>query len=305
MMIPHRWTRPEAIDVCLEALATGRVHGVSPNHDPDLLAWNSTFAQNGLGPHAMVRDWGLFEAHFVDRRCEFFMVQAHRMKKPPKWKRLLPHLEQYGLAPGAFTAPDHEYHRVVASDSEVCVDSTTGRVMKITVPATPPLPRTGAPLPRNLPRDIRAVATGPRSAWDRWLDRRPVTDWPSYPGLLSNLHRDHPAQRETWTAFGLWLLDRARAVWPADEWAWRWSRFVLDRPGTVPAGTVAPVCLAALPLTRAEAAELPRDWRGRTPSEIRNSRMTLALLRNAALDVPAPPVDPELAAWRPLMRGVG
>ncbi|SDT29335.1 hypothetical protein [Actinoplanes derwentensis] len=39
MMIPHRWNRPAAIEVCLEALATGRVHGFSPNHDPELAAW--------------------------------------------------------------------------------------------------------------------------------------------------------------------------------------------------------------------------------------------------------------------------
>lgn len=58
-------------------------------------------------------------------------------------------------------------------------------------------------------------------------------------------------------------------------------------------------------MTREEAAGLPRDWRARTPEEIRLSRMTLALLRNAALDVPAPPMDPELATWRPLLRGIG
>lgn len=305
MMIPYRWSRPEAIEVCLEAAATGRIHGISPNHDPDLLAWNSSFTQNGLGPHAMVRDWGLFEAHFVGRRCEFFIIQAHRMKKPPKWRPFQKRIAAYGLAPGSYQVPGSEYHRVVASDAQICVDTDSGRIMKISLPATPPLPWPDAPFPRDLPRKVRALAVGPRSAWDGWLDRQPVEQWVWALATLFNLHRDEPARRPAWAAFGLWMLDRARAVWPADEWAWHFSRFAFDHPGAVPAGTVAPICLAALPLSREAAAALPRDWRARTPDEIRQSRMTLALLRNAALDVPPPTPLPESAAWRPLERGLG
>jgi phage tail protein X len=95
-------------------------------------------------------------------------------------------------------------------------------------------------------------------------------------------------------------------VWPPDEWAWRWSRFVLDRPGTVAVGEVARTCLAALPMTAAEAAALPRDWRIRTPDVVRRSRTTLALLRCAADDVPPPPPPaPGMAAWQPLLRHIG
>ena len=45
----------------------------------------------------MVWDWGLFEGRFNGSppRCEFFMVQAHRIRRPPKWKRLRPELERW------------------------------------------------------------------------------------------------------------------------------------------------------------------------------------------------------------------
>ncbi|WP_430788715.1 hypothetical protein [Actinoplanes sp. G11-F43] len=302
MIIPPRWSRAEAIEVCLEAMATGRVHGFSPNHDPDYLAMNSSFTQSGLGRGSMVRDWGLFEAHFVSGRCECFVVQAHRMRKPPRWKKLRDQIEPYGVEPVAhLQVPGSEYFRVLASDSQICVDTESGRIMKISVAARPPLPGPVRPLPPG----IRAAALRQRETWDGWLDRLPPDRWAGCLARMSYLHTMEPARRETWTAFGLWVLDRARAVWPADEWAWRWSDFVLDRPGSVPAGEIAAACLAALPMSRVEAAELPRDWRARTTEEIRLSRMTLALIRNAALDVPAPPPVPDLAAWRPLLRGLG
>lgn len=307
MIIPHRWSRDEAIEVCLEALATGRVHGISPNHDPDVLAMNSAFSQNGLGSHGMVRDWGLFEAHFTGppMRCQFFVVQAHRMRKPPKWNRLRRALDGFDLVPGDFSVPGSAYHRVAVSDSEVCVDEETGRVMKISVPAAPPLPRPG-PAPKSLWREVRSAASGPRDSWAGWLGRRPAGEWMLHLAAMHNLRRQVPRQRATWTAFGLWLLDQVRDTCPADEWAWRWARFVLDEPGTVPAGEVVRTCLAALPMSRDEAAALPRDWRARTPSEIRRSRMTLALLRCAEEDAPpAPAPPPGLTLWKPLLRTVG
>ncbi|MEU4158578.1 hypothetical protein [Actinoplanes sp. NPDC026670] len=296
-------TRAEAVELCLEALATGRVHGVSPNHDPA----HAPFFQTVIGDHGMVRDFGLWEAHFTrwtvqqPWQCQSVVVQAHRMRRPPKWKRLLRELTGFDLVPGDLAVPGSEYIRVVASDSEACIDAETGRLQKISIPAAPPLSRP-APAPNHLRRRVRTVAAGPPSEWPGI----PPAAWPHVVATIDNLHRDEPAQRPIWTAYGRWLLDRAASVWPADEWAWRWSRFVLDRPGTVPVGEVTRVCLAALPMTADEAATLPRDWRTRTPDMVRRSRMTLALLRCAADDVPLPPPPrPGVAAWQPLLRHLG
>ncbi|MFC4072900.1 hypothetical protein [Actinoplanes subglobosus] len=295
--------RAEAVELCLEALATGRVDGFSPNHDPA----PSAFFQTVLGDHGMVRDFGLYEAHFTrwtpDQpwQCQFVTVQAHRMRKPPKWKRLVRELDGFDLVPGDLAVPGSEYIRVVASDSEACVDAATGRLLKISIPAAPPLTRSG-PAPAHLRRRVRAVAAGPPDDWPGI----PPADWPHVIATLDNLHRDEPDRRPIWTAYGLWLLQRAAARWPPDEWAWRWSRFVLDRPGTVPVGDVSRTCLAALPMSPTEAASLPAAWRDRTPDVIRRSRMTLALLRCAAGDVPPPPPPPPgMATWHPLLRHLG
>jgi hypothetical protein len=303
--------RAEAVDVCLEALATGRIHGISPNHDHDLLAAHAPFTQSVLSPHGMLRDWGLFEAHFtrwstgLPWRCQFLMVQAHRMRKPPKWKRLLRELGGFELAPGSYTVPGSDYVRIAASGSEVCIDTDTGRVVKISVPATPPL-SSHDPAPPHLRREVRAIAAAPESDWPGWLERRPPGEWTHHLAVLFSLHRDDPARRDVWTAFGLWLLRQVAGRTPADEWAWRWSEFVLDRPGVVPVGDVARVCLAALPMSPEEASALPADWRSRTPEDVRRSRMTLALLRFAAEDVPPPPPPaPGLAEWGPLLRRIG
>jgi len=326
--IPYRWSRDEAIELCLEALATGCIHGFSPNHDPDLLATDTSFAQNGSGDLHMWRDWGLFEAHFSrwqagrPWQCDFFMVQAHRMKKPPTWKTLSKELARLGheLGPGS-SGPGTEYHPVTASGSRACVgleqDRYRGRVMKISVPAAPPMPdRETALLPsvgsfspavRAVLHDLRTIAGAADTSWPAWLDQRqPVPgDWDFYLAQLTNLHRDEPDRRDLWTAFGLWLLEQARAaaIWPADEWAWRWADFVLDRPGAIPGSEVTRVCLAALPMTSTEAGSLPGDWRARTPDDIRRSRMTLALLRFAAAgEVPPPtPVGAGLAEWQPIL----
>ncbi|MEU8664816.1 hypothetical protein, partial [Actinoplanes philippinensis] len=172
---------------------------------------------------------------------------------------------------------------------------------KVSIPAAPPLTRPG-PAPQDLRRRVRAAAAGPSGDWPGI----PPADWAHVVAVLGNLHRDEPERRAVWTAYGLGVLEHAAAIWPADEWAWRWSRFVLDRPGTVPVGEVGRVCLAALPMTVGEAADLPRDWRARTPDVVRRSRMTLALLRCVAEDVaPPPPPTPEMAAWQPLLRHIG
>jgi hypothetical protein len=328
--IPYTWSRDEAIELCLEALATGCVHGFSPNHDPDLLATDTSFAQNGNGELHMWRDWGLFEAHFSrwqagrPWQCDFFMVQAHRMKKPPTWTTVRKELERLGyqLGPGEFTGPGADYHTVIASGSGACVDlehdRLRGRVIKISVPVQPFLPRrertplavrggSTSPAIEAIVQNLRTIAGAVENSWPGWLEQwQPAPgDWAFYLAQLVGLHRDEPDRRDTWTAFGRWLLEQARAaaIWPADEWAWRWADYVLDRPGAVAGHEVTRVCLAALPMTPTEAASLPVDWRARTPEHVHRSRMTLALLRFAADGEipPPPPPRPALAEWQPLL----
>ena len=335
MKIPFRWSRDEAIELCLEALATGCVYGVSANHDPDILATGTSFAQNSNGDRHMWRDWGLFEAHFSRWRagtpwnCDFLMVQAHRIKKPPKLSSLRQELHRYGheLAEPARSMAGADYLTVPSSGSEACVgrdgDKYEGRLMKISATATPPFAGRSYPRARTSPEyraALQDIAGAPFQSWDAWLDQHPWSpdDWVWHLGLLHTLHRDEPTRRETWAAFGRWLLDqaRARSIWPAAEWTWRWADFILDRrtdpPGPTsedhdrPADPIAPgdvarECLAAVPMTPAEAAALPAEWRALTPEDVRRSRTTTALLRLAAADVAPAAPPPALAEWQPFL----
>lgn len=314
MRIPHRPSRDEAVELCLAALATGTAYGFSPNHDPDVMACASCFAQNPSGELSMWRDWGLIEAHFSRWRagdpwsCEFFMVQAHRMAKPPKWKALRRELERAGheVVDDDFRTDFQENFRVVAANTGAVVADR--RAMKISIPAAPfphrPTSMSGAGDP-----PLREVARAGPGDWPAWLDRlNPATgDWAWLLGHLHALHRDEPDRRPAWTEFGLWLFDQARerAVWPAEEWAWHWSRFVLERPGAVPAGVVARECLPLLPMAPAELAELPADWRAVTPDQVRRARVTAALLRCAVEDVPPPRPVPAVAELLTLADRVG
>lgn len=236
MKILYEWSRDEAIELCLEALATGCVYGVSANHDPDLLTTGTSFSQDSNGKLHMWRDWGLFEAHFSRWRagtpweCRFLMVQAHRMEKPPELSVLREELHRYGhdFAGPARTAAGADYLTVGASGSEACVGRDS-RLMKISAPAMPPF--RGHPAARTSPelrtarREITTIAGAAENAWPAWLDQRQWSpdDWAWHLGLLHSLHRDEPGRRATWAAFGLWLLAQARtrSIWPPAEWAWR------------------------------------------------------------------------------------
>lgn len=333
--IPYRPSRDEAIEVCLEALATGCVYGVSPYHDPDILATDSAFAQNGNGDLNMWRDWGLIEAHCSRRlagdpwRCDFFMVQAHRMRKPPKWKMLRRELERAGhdFVPGPFRTEDADSFTVIASNSSATVELNhpghRGRAVKISALADPLVPReipmlategkSTSPIVRQTQSEVRALASANPAARLTWLERKnPASgDWS---WLLHQIEAVHHAETRgsaeasgargsELVDFGLWLLGQAheRSVWPPAEWVLRWCRFVLAHPGAAPRGEVTSRSLAALPTTPAEATSLLRDWRHLSPDAVRRSRMTLALLRCAAEDVPPPPPVPPLDEWQRLL----
>lgn len=315
------WTRDEALELCLEVLATGRIHGVPADHDPDVLATRigTSFVQNPSGALAMWRDWGLVEAHYHRAspespwECLAFVVQAHRMKKPPKWSWLAAELDGHGYQAERHKnqSPGYDGYTVTASNSSALVAREdeggvqAGRVPKLT--ASPdPLPPAHWPSFsfKQYTRELRTVADAGPQTWPRWLERRgpDPRDWASLVHTLGLLRRDHPERDAEWTALGLWLLDQARTAeaWPRAEWAWRWARFVRERPGTAPPGEIARECLAALPMTPAEAEALPASWRETSAVDVLRSRLTRALVRFAG-DDPGAGTGAGPAPWHPVI----
>jgi hypothetical protein len=243
------------------------------------------------------------------------MVQAHRMKKPPKWTWIAAELGQHGYETRRHKgrAPGCDGYTVLASNSDALVVREDGQLVQNG--RVPKLSAHREPLPaadwptfsfKHYTRELSAVAaTGPQS-WPRWLEQRnpDPRDWASLVHTLDLLQRDHPERSAEWTALGLWLLGQARTAgtWPREEWAWRWARFVCERPGTVPPGDIARECLAALPMTPAEAQALPANWRETPAADVLRSRMTHALLNFADDDSPSPEVTADLARWHPVIR---
>ena len=224
MKIPYEWTRDEAIELCLEALATGGVYGVTANHDPDLLTTATSFGQNSDSELSMWRTWSLIEAHFgrwqadMPWRCGFLMVQSWRIHQPPKFSMLRKELHRYGFQ---FTGPGEtragsEQRTVIASGSSATIDRDTGkhhgRVLKIGLPAAPPfteaLRRRTSPELRTAVRDLAATAAAPADSWPAWFERLPPGDLLWHLRLLRSLHLHLPesGRRPEWvcSAGGCW-----------------------------------------------------------------------------------------------------
>jgi hypothetical protein len=75
---------------------------------------------------------------------------------------------------------------------------------------------------------------------------------------------------------------------------------VRERPGTVPPGEITRECLAALPMTPAEAEALPANWRATSAADVLSSRLTRALVRFAG-DDPGSQTGAEPAPWHPVI----
>src|SRR3954469_2631206 len=121
--------RERAVELALELLATGRIRGVSPDHQPDELErlLGRPFSEGILTfSGSLLRDWGLLEAYYEREhegapwRGTLLMGQLHRMPKPLKWKIIARELRKLGYqvvpAPQP-TLEDHCFH-VVESGSE-------------------------------------------------------------------------------------------------------------------------------------------------------------------------------------------
>jgi hypothetical protein len=129
-----------SVELCLELLATGRVPVLGDD-----------FVENTPSPYALSRDWGLIEAHYgradpaAAWECRAVTIQAQRTGDPPLWTDLRTELERHGheLVPGPFATPYAEYWTVVASHSNVCVDTDDARYLGRAVKLSsgfPPVP---------------------------------------------------------------------------------------------------------------------------------------------------------------------
>jgi hypothetical protein len=294
--------RAGAVELALEMLATGRVRGVAPDHDPaDLDA--------AIGPPAsewtletgltLVRDFGLLAVHCsrtsprAPWRGELFVGRLRWMKKPLKWKVLAPELRRLGY--------DVTPYEVRESGATALI--VDGHIYSVSSVAAPRMPADVKDFNR-VHRTVYAATGRPRSTWSGWLaehrDRLRTAELTVFEVL-----REHPSRAAEGVAFHAFLLDEAAGVWPADEWAFRFARFAVkhrDLPGVPTPDTVAARCLAALPMDRAAAARLPTDWRAWAPADVRASKMTRALLRYARDAAPqAPATLAELTRWNPFL----
>jgi hypothetical protein len=295
--------RAAAIELALELLATGRVRGVSPDHDPARLeaAIGSPDSERILDTGlALIRDYGLLEAHYsraspqAPWRGDRFMAGLRWLKKPLKWKILGPELRRLGYDVIRRPRPDlgADYYEVTESSSTASIfkgnesSRLWGHLYSVHSTAEPQMPES-TPDFNAVHRTVYAATGQDSSSWPGWLAQHGGAD----PDRLRTAERtvyvvlrEHPSRAVEGVAFHAYLLDQAAAVWPADEWAYRFARFAAehrDLPGVPTADTVASHCLAALPMDRPAAARLPTDWRVIAPTDVRASKMTHALLRYA------------------------
>jgi hypothetical protein len=329
--------REQAIELALELLATGRVRGICPDHEPPAL-------ERLLGPPSgegiltfsgnLLRDWNVLEAYYerthddAPWRGILLMGQLHRMRKPLKWKLIAGQLRRLGyhIVPVPRPPLTDRYFHVVESGSEAVVNGDDaghtlprGHLAKISapewLPMTPPVRR------YQFNAVHRAVfpATGqPERSWPQWLASHQPEPDPEFLRLahaaVHTVAREHPER--AYAAAGLhdWVLARAEAahVWSNAEQALLTARCAAGapfhplpaRPGSPSSDLIIGRCLGALPFTRESAPSRPADWRDIAPPEVHRAKLTRALLR-AADRVVDQATDRhligELAAWNDLL----
>ncbi|MEV6844874.1 hypothetical protein [Actinoplanes sp. NPDC051411] len=319
--------RAAAIALALELMATGRVRGVQPDHDPaELDAILGPPTGQWAPPDtdlALIRYFGLLEVHCsrpsrqAPWRADFFSAQLWRMNKPLKWTVPGPELRRHGYEVIRREEPKlrADYYEVAESGSSAVVfrdrdlPRRWGHIAKISATNAAPVP-TGTPDFNAVHRAVYAAIGRPRSTWADWLTDQGGPN----PGWLRTAERtvyvvlrENASRAAEGVAFHAWLLDQAAAgrAWPADELAYRRAEFAAghrDLPGVPEPETVAEQCLAALPMDRDAAARLPSDWRKIAPADVRASKMTRALLRCARAAEPRSPATlAELTRWQPLL----
>jgi hypothetical protein len=292
---------PEPVELCVEALATARVHGMSADAPIHALAstLGADFAEHA-GPDGMYRDFGPIECHYERLGPEepwqgrFLVVRADRLKARVRLDDLQDELRRVGqnltaLAPTRAGAAELTLRSPLSGSTLTAADD--GTVIAIAAPVWP-VPESPA-LPearwRAVCESLNLLLPLTRTERAEWLaDRVPDTSeaadwWTSLLHPLATLRFGDPQHAVAWAGLELWLMDRAgdAGAWPREEWVWRWMWFVRSlttRAATPHAGDLTRMSLAALPMTVAQLHALPPDWRALSAPDLRRARTARALL---------------------------
>ncbi|NMO51356.1 hypothetical protein HH310_09160 [Actinoplanes sp. TBRC 11911] len=321
------WPPDVVTEVCLEAMATGCVQGIpleaGPEDLPERLGAPDPDGHGRLfeqrywnAGHSMTRDWNLLRAFYYrdDLRdpwsCHEIVIEPPRLDDyPPKWSTLAAELRRHGYRYSTEDDLDFDLHTVTASWVRVRVAGKhqhrprPGRLFHIEIRSMlmNPIPkRLWGPL-RN---EMRALGKADTRTWRTWQARHATTttEFEAVFEALFILYGGEPARDEEWTALSLWFLDQARAVFRPEDWTYHWAKFQRRWPALISPAEVTRTCLAALPMTLAEACALPTTWRDVSPDDARRARMTRALLAFAAAAAPDELEAAELSRWRDDLR---
>jgi hypothetical protein len=287
------------LELCVEALATARVHGLSA--EAPIHALMSTLGaeyDEHVGGDGMYRDFGVVECHYERLGGDepwvgrFLVVRADRLEERVRLDELHEELRRVGqgLVPvpvGRHGAPDTL--RAPVSGATLTADG--GVAVAVAAPVWP------VPELRALPEaqwravcasleDLLPLARIERAEWltNRVPDSLDAAEWwVSLLHPLASLRFREPRRAAEWAGLEIWLLDRAAdaAVWPREEWVWRWMWFVRSLTARIAAAHAADLTrlsLAALPITVAQLHALPADWRALSVADLKRARAARALL---------------------------
>ncbi|WP_432828914.1 hypothetical protein [Dactylosporangium sp. CA-092794] len=289
------------LELCVEALATARVHGLGA--DAPLHALAATLGAEyteHAADDSMHRDFGLVECHYERLgpdepwQGRFLVIRADRLDAPVRLDEVQEELRRVGQSLVPLPAPRHgaaEPTLRAPLTGATVTATAAGDTVAIAAPQWPipeqkPLPEARWRAVCDSLRELLPLTRTERAEWlaARVPDTAEAADW--WLALLHPLPAlrfDDPARAPQWAALELWLLDRAAdaAAWSREEWVWRWIWFVRSlttRAATPLAADLTRLSLAALPMTVAQLHALPTDWRALTPNDLRRSRTARALL---------------------------
>jgi hypothetical protein len=291
---------PGSLELCVEALATARVAGMSADAPIHALAatLGAEYAEHAAGD-AMYRDFGPVECHYERLGADepwqgrFLVVRADRLGTRIRLDDLNEELRRVGQGLVSLPAPrpGHPDALLRAPVSGSTLTAEDGLAVAIAapvwpVPESPPLPEARWRAVCESLHDLLPLTRTERAEWlaDRVPDSAEAAGW--WVALLHPLpalrFRD-PPHAAGWAGLEIWLLDRAAdaAVWPREEWVWRWMWFVRSlttRAAAAHAADLTRVSLAALPMTVAQLHALPPDWRALSVADLRRVRTARALL---------------------------
>ncbi|MFG2042434.1 hypothetical protein [Dactylosporangium sp. NPDC048998] len=291
---------PDPLELCVEALATARVHGMDA--DAPLHALASALGHE-YSEHAsadgMYRDFGPVECHYERLgpdepwQGRFLVVRADRLAARVRLDDLHEELRRVGqtlvqLPPSRHGAPGTTLRAPLSGSILTAEDGVAVAIAAPVwpVPESPALPEARW---RAVCESLQYLLPLTRTERAEWLsDRVPDSAeaagwWVALLHPLPTLRFQEWQRAAEWAGLEIWLLDRAAdaAAWSREEWVWRWMWFVrsLTAPAARPhAADLTRLSLAALPMTVAQLRGLPTDWRALTAADLRRARTARALL---------------------------